>query len=89
MQISIIFALFVGTIIIVHFLDLIAKRLRVDRKKKELPTKRKDWYCFFSPQVLLGKDSIENPVVQDIQQTVVRESKLRRLQERRRPVLKA
>ena len=88
MEISTIFALFVGTIVIIHFLDLIASRFSALRKKKELRNKRADWYCFFSPSVLFEKNTAEKPVVQRAQENVIRDNRLRREQEQRRPVLK-
>lgn len=89
MEISTIFALFVGTMITIHFLDLLAKRIGSRRKRKETNTKRASWYCFFSPDIFAGKDKIDKSLIRDNQQDAVRRNRQRREQERRRPVLRA
>ena len=89
MEISTIFALFVGTMVTIHFLDLIAKQIGSRRKRKETNTKRASWYCFFSPNTLIGKDKAEKPAISISQQDVLRRKRQRREQEQRRPVLRA
>lgn len=89
MQFLEIFALSVGAFVVVHFLDLIAKRFKNPRKRKELNNKRIDWYCFFSPGVFLQKDSAEKPDNRRVQPSVARDRRSERQREQRRPVLRA
>jgi hypothetical protein len=77
------FALFIGMIAVVHFLDISVEKIR-SMKKTKVTAVRKKWYCFFTEDVLTGKP----PVARDTQQDVISERKRRRLQEQRRPVLR-
>ncbi len=74
---------------VVHFISLIAERVSPITKKKDLHTTRQDWYCFFSPKVLLGEDNTEEPIIREIQLDSARQIERRRQQEKRRFVLKA
>lgn len=89
MEISTLFALFVGTMITIHFLDQLAQQIGSRRKRKETSTKQASWYCFFSPDIFAGKDKVDKPLIRDDQQDAVRRNRQRRQQEQRRPVLRA
>ncbi len=89
MEMTTIFAISVGVIAVVHFLSLIAERISPIKRKKKVHTTRKDWYCFFTPTALLGKDTKEGPVVREIQLDTARKLEQRRQQHKRRLVLKA
>jgi hypothetical protein len=82
------FALFVGLIAVVHFLTLIAERIRPIKRKRNVKTTRQSWYCFFSPNVLLGDNSTEETVIRDDQQDSVRKREVRHQQEKLRLRLK-
>jgi hypothetical protein len=89
MQATTVFALFIGVIAVVHFLTLIAERFRPTKRKKNIHTTRKDWYCFFSPNVLVGEDNTEEKsVIPDTQLDTVRQRQQRRQQEQHRLILK-
>lgn len=88
MQFLGIFSLFIGTFVAVHFVDLIAKRFNKRSKTKELNNKRLDWYCFFSPNVFLRKDSTGKSDRRGIQENVTRDRRSERQREQRRPVLR-
>jgi len=81
------FALFIGMIAVVHFLDISVEKIRSLKKTKVTAT-RKKWYCFFADDVLTGNKHKEHPVVRDTQQDITSDRKRRRLQEQRRPVLR-
>lgn len=85
MQLSTIFALFCGTVIIVRFVDAVSQRTRTKKQKNQQKSIRKDWYCFFSPERLLGeKDNSTVAKSQDNQQNKLIEDRRRRVQEQRR-----
>lgn len=88
MQFLEIFSLFIGTFVTVHFVDLIAKQFNKRSKTKELNNKRPDWYCFFSPNVFLRKDSTEKSDRRAIQENVTRDRRSERQREQRRPALR-
>jgi hypothetical protein len=87
MEPTTIFALFIGMIAVIHFLDMFATKIR-SRKKPQVTVTRKKWYCFFDYDVLIGGKRTEDQVVRDTQQDIIRDRKRRRLQEQRRPVLR-
>lgn len=78
------FALFIGMIAVVHFLDISVEKIR-SMKKTKVTAVRKKWYCFFTEDVLTGKPPV---VTRDTQQDVISDRKRRRLEEQRRPVLR-
>lgn len=84
MQATTYFALFIGLIVVIHFLTLIAERIRPIKRKKYLATTRKNWYCFFSPNVLFGENNTEETVIRNDQQDSVRRRKMRHQQEQHR-----
>lgn len=88
MQFLEIFSLFIGTFVTVHFVDLIAKQFNKRSKTKELNNKRPDWYCFFSPNVFLQKDSAGKSDRRGIQENVTRDRRSERQREQRRPALR-
>jgi hypothetical protein len=85
MQLTTIFALFCGTIITVHFIDILSERIRSKKRNKLSKTVRKSWYCFFSPERLLGeqRDSKVSEY-QDNRQEKTREDRRRAQEEQRR-----
>lgn len=87
MQLTTIIALLCGTIITAHFIDILTKKLRSNKPKKLAKTVRKSWYCFFSPERLLGEES-DNKISehQDNRQEKNLEER-RRAQEKQRPRL--
>ncbi len=88
MQITTFFSISIGAIVVVHFISLIAERFRPIKRNKNVRTTRENWYCFFSPNVLLGEDNTEKPVIRDTQLDTVRQRQQRRQQEQRRLILK-
>jgi len=89
MQFLAIFALFIGTFVIFHLADPIVKQLNKRSKKERLNNKRRDWYCFFSPDVFLRKDSAQKSDRRDIEENVTRNRRSERQREQqRRPVLR-
>ena len=86
MEPTTLFALFIGMIAVVHFLDMFAEKIR-SRKETKVTKTRMKWYCFFAENVLTGEKRTENHVVKDTQQDIISDRKRRRLQEQRRPVL--
>lgn len=87
MEPTTLFALFIGMIAVVHFLDMFAEKIR-SRKETKVTKTRTKWYCFFANDDLTGKERNEDHVVQDTQQEIVSDRRRRRLQEQRRPVLR-
>jgi hypothetical protein len=87
MEPTALFALFIGMVAVVHFLDLFAEKIR-SRKETKVTTTRKKWYCFFANDDLTGEKRTEDNVVRDTQQDIMSDRKQRRLQEQRRPVLR-
>ncbi len=90
MQLTTLFALFCGTIITVHFIHVIAEQIRSKKRKKLSNSVRKNWYCFFSPERLLGEErSSKVAESEDNRQDKVLANRRRRAEEqRRRPVLR-
>lgn len=88
MEATTFFALFIGAIAVIHFLSLIDERVRSVKRKRKVRAIRKNWYCFFSPNVLLGQNNREESANQNDQQDLVRKRKLRRQQEQLRLRLK-
>lgn len=88
MQATTFFALFIGVFVVVHFLTLIAEKIRPVNRKRNVKTKRKNWYCFFSPNVFVGKSNVKDSVAQDDQQVSVRKRQVRHQQEKLRLHLK-
>lgn len=87
MEPTTIFALFIGMIAVVHFLDMFAEKIRSRKETKVTKTRRK-WYCFFAENALTGEKRTEDHVVKDTQRDIISDRKRRRLQEQRRPVLR-
>ncbi len=89
MQATTIFALFIGLFVVVHFLTLIADRIRPIKKERKVKTTRKNWYCFFAPNVLLGEKNTKETIIRDYPQDCVRKRGVRHQQEVLRLRLKA
>ena len=87
MEPTTLFALFIGLIAVVHFLDRFAEKIR-SRKQTKITTERKKWYCFFADDALTGNKQTKDDVVQNIQHDIINERARRRVQELRRPVLR-
>lgn len=87
MEPTTLFALFIGLIAVVHFLDRFAEKIR-SRKQTKITTARSKWYCFFSDDVLTGKKDTEDHVVQNVQHDIINDRARRLVQESRRPVLR-
>ena len=88
MEPTTLFALFIGLISVVHFLDRFAEKIR-SRKQTKITTERKKWYCFFANDALTGNKQTKDDVVQkNIQHDIINDRARRRVQEQRRPVLR-
>ena len=87
MEPATIFALFIGLIAVVHFLDRFAEKMR-SRKQTKVTAARKKWYCFFADDALTGNKPTEDDVVQNVQHDIINDRARRRVQELRRPVLR-
>lgn len=87
MEPTTIFALFIGLISVVHFLDRFAEKMR-SRKQTKIATKREKWYCFFADDALTDNKQTKDDVVQNVQHDIINDRARRRVQELRRPVLR-
>ncbi len=90
MQLTTIFALLCGTIITIHFLDLLSEKIRSTKRNTHSKTVRKSWYCFFSPERLLGeqRDSKASEYQDNRQEKSQEERRRAQEEQRRRLVLR-
>jgi hypothetical protein len=85
MELTTIFALFCGTIITIHFIDTLSEKVRSKKRNKLSKTVRKSWYCFFTPERLLGEQSDSKVMeYQDNRQDKTKENRRRAQEEQRR-----